>query len=73
MFVYTFTQSQARPESFIPFIGPLVGGADARSQAVILRFTPDGHLVESSRTNTQVGVGTGIISGSMPQAKPATP
>ncbi len=42
--VYAYTHAQARPESFIPIIGPLVGGADATSQTVSFTFGPDGVL-----------------------------
>jgi hypothetical protein len=41
---YAYTRVAARPETFIPIIGPLVGGADAKAQSVAFVFSQDGVL-----------------------------
>ena len=61
--LYYYSHTAARPESFIPFIGPLVGGADSRSNTVIFNFDPAGVLAGISSNNSKVGVGTGLLSG----------
>jgi hypothetical protein len=63
MIMYTYTQAQARPESFIPLVGPFVGGADARSNMVMLTFDQSGILLSYSSTASQYGVGNGMESG----------
>lgn len=63
MFMYSGAQAQARPASFIPFIGPLVGGADVQASAVMFRFGADGKLVDVISTHTNSGSGTGFAAG----------
>lgn len=66
MIAYTYVQAAARPESFIPIVGPLVGGADARSNMVMLHFDSDGKLLTYSSTATQVGSGQNLSAGASP-------
>lgn len=61
--VYIYTEAQARPETFIPFIGGLVGGADSRSNIVTLQFNNGGVLVDYSSSTSSIGTGMGITSG----------
>jgi hypothetical protein len=42
--IYSFVTSRPRPESFIPFIGPLFGGADTQSSTVVFEFDENGIL-----------------------------
>jgi outer membrane protein assembly factor BamE (lipoprotein component of BamABCDE complex) len=58
--VYTYAHTQARPETFIPLIGGLVGGADSQIQTASFTFGPDSVLQTSSRSQTQIGTGTGL-------------
>ena len=62
---YTYVQAQARPESFIPIIGPLVGGADSRFSNVSLTFDQNGVLESYSSTQSQFGTATGATSRAM--------
>jgi len=61
--VYMYVEAQARPETFIPFIGGLVGGADSRSNMVTLKFDRDGILLDYSSSTTAMGTGYGASSG----------
>jgi outer membrane protein assembly factor BamE (lipoprotein component of BamABCDE complex) len=61
--VYSYVHSQARPETFIPIIGPLVGGADAQATRVTLQFDTAGVLQSYSSTQSQSGVGMGLAGG----------
>jgi outer membrane protein assembly factor BamE (lipoprotein component of BamABCDE complex) len=63
---YTYIQAQARPESFIPIIGPLVGGADSRFSNVALTFDRNGVLESYSSSQSQFGSATGAASGATP-------
>jgi hypothetical protein len=54
---YSYTHAQARPASFIPFIGPLVGGTDASSTAVAFLFTHEGVLQSSTRSGVNMRTG----------------
>ena len=60
---YTYVQAQARPENFIPIIGPLVGGHDVRSNIVMLRFSPNGVLRSMIASSSQRGTGRGAAAG----------
>lgn len=51
--VYSYAQAQARPESFVPLVGPFIGGADAKSSMVMLTFDANGVLQEISTTEAQ--------------------
>src|SRR4051812_3739873 len=44
MLIYSWMQARARPQSFIPLVGPFVGGADSRSSSVIIWIGADGRL-----------------------------
>lgn len=70
---YVFTHAQARPASFIPFIGPLVGGSDARSTAVTFFFDEGGRLTDYRSSNSQYGMGTGAAAGSYQPQTPGQP
>ncbi|HVP86084.1 MAG TPA: hypothetical protein VMS78_15290 [Rhizomicrobium sp.] len=66
MIAYTYVQAAARPESFIPIVGPFVGGADVHSNMVMFRFNADGKLMDFTSTATQVGSGRNLEAGSPP-------
>jgi len=61
--VYSYTQVQARPESFIPVVGAFVGGSDAKTNSATLMFDNAGILQSMSASSGAVGVGTGFASG----------
>ncbi len=47
---YAYTQAQARAASFIPVVGLMAGGADAKVSIVSFKFGPDGLLVDWTST-----------------------
>lgn len=61
---YTGAQAQARPESFIPFVGPFVGGMDVKSSHLILQFGSDGTLSNVVSSHSATGSGRGFAAGS---------
>lgn len=65
--VYVFGHAQARPESFIPFIGPFVGGVDSRSNSVVFMFGADGKMLDYHASQSQIGSGTGFAGGNYQQ------
>ena len=73
---YTGVQAQARPASFIPYIGGLVGGSDIRHSNYTFSFDPNGKLANIVSTEGATGTGHGFAAGgSMPQteAQPRQP
>jgi hypothetical protein len=76
LLVYMFVTSRPRPESFLPFIGSLVGGADTRSSATVFLFDVHGILKSASTTTSNVGTGlsaglsTDLHSAPVPGDKP---
>lgn len=65
--VYAYMSGQPRPESFIPFVGPLVGGADIETSSVNMDFDTKGTLVSMSSTQGAMGGGTGFQAISQPR------
>lgn len=60
--IYSGAHAQARAASFIPIVGPLVGGSDARATTAIFRIK-DGIVIDYSYTQSNIGGGTGIAAG----------
>jgi hypothetical protein len=61
---YIYTKSSVRPETFIPYVGAFVGGADTASNSVTLRFDRNGLLQDYSASSATLGIGTGFEAGS---------
>jgi len=61
LLVYTYVTSRPHPETYLPFIGSLVGGADTHSSAAVFLF--DSHGLLKSANTTSSNVGTGVSSG----------
>lgn len=73
---YTGVYAQARPASFIPYIGGLVGGSDVRHSSYTFTFDSSGKLTNLISTEGATGTGQGFAAGgSMPQteAQPRQP
>lgn len=58
--VYAYTHAAARPQSFIPILGPLVATADASMQTYTFTFDAAGVLRSRSSTQTQATSGMGV-------------
>ena len=67
MIVYSFFHYQTRPESFIPYVGPFVGGADTSNSNVVLVFDQHSILQRYDSSAGGMGVSTGILSGAKPE------
>lgn len=61
--IYSGAYAQARPASFIPIVGPLVGGTDVRASSVVLRFDSTGKLSDITSSQHESGGGTGFAAG----------
>lgn len=62
MLIYTGAYAQPRPASFIPVVGPLVGGADVRSSTVAIQIT-NGIVSNIHSTHVASASGTGFAAG----------
>lgn len=60
--IYSYAQATMRPETFIPYIGPLVGGMDTKSTAVVLKFDRAGILQDYVSTTGAQGTGMGFAA-----------
>ena len=65
--LYTYVSANTRPESFIPYVGALVGGADIEQTTAILKFDHQGVLESYSTSAGQMGSGTGFASKPTPR------
>jgi len=63
MLIYSYAQVQTRPETFIPFVGAFVGGADMKTNSATLMFDRSGLLKTVSSSSGATGTGMGIASG----------
>lgn len=61
--IYTFAHAQARPETFIPFVGAFVGGSDVRATSVNFTFDASGKLEGYTHTTSVTGSGMGLAGG----------
>lgn len=73
MLMYTWVDARARPQNFIPLIGPFVGGADSRSSSVIIWIARDGTLDTYSASQSEYGIGRGLDAGPNPGSIPDQP
>ncbi|MBI1308638.1 MAG: hypothetical protein GC129_02110 [Proteobacteria bacterium] len=71
--IYSYFESTARPETFIPIVGGLVGGADTRTNIVTLTFGPNDVLRDYSLAGSQTGTGMNLSSGVTSQRVQTTP
>lgn len=65
--VYSYSAVSSRPENFIPYIGPLVGGYDTKSSAVTFVFDARDILVSYSSTQGGMGVGANLAASTPAQ------
>jgi hypothetical protein len=63
MLLYSYAEVQTRPETFIPIAGAFVGGANIRTNSVMLRFAPSGVLLTKSASSGSTETGMGMASG----------
>jgi len=70
---YTYYSTQARPETFIPYVGVFVGGADTENSTVSMAFDKKDVLRSYTSTQGSTGIGTGFEAISQPRndAQPA--
>jgi len=61
--IYSYAQINTRPETFIPFVGAFVGGADMKTNSATLTFDRSGILKTTSSLSGATGTGMGLSSG----------
>jgi outer membrane protein assembly factor BamE (lipoprotein component of BamABCDE complex) len=71
-FIYSYTHAQARPDTFIPIVGGLVGGSDTSSNVVTLNFDKDGILTNYTSGSTSQGMANNLASGVPTSRTPVT-
>lgn len=63
---YVYAESSIRPATFIPIVGAFAGGADMRSNSVMIMFDRDGVLQNYTASEGAMGTATGLSSGAIP-------
>ena len=71
--VYSYAYAQARPASFIPLVGQLVGGADGTGNSVAFTFNRDNILVGHTSSETSIGTSANLMSGPAQAGSPDQP
>jgi outer membrane protein assembly factor BamE (lipoprotein component of BamABCDE complex) len=62
--VYSYARATSKPASFIPIIGPLVGGTNVQTQSVIVFIGPTGVVTNVISTYGTTETDVGLSSGS---------
>lgn len=70
---YTYVHSQARPETYIPFIGGFIGGADSTVNTAEFVFDMEDKLLEYSLSESNYGTGVGLAAGTYRERTPNQP
>ncbi len=65
--IYSYFSAQPRPESFIPYVGAFVGGADMENSYVTLTFNKNGILTSYASSQGSMGSGHGFEAISQPR------
>jgi outer membrane protein assembly factor BamE (lipoprotein component of BamABCDE complex) len=71
--MYIYAESSMRAATFIPYIGPFVGGMDTRSNMVMMMFDRQGVLQNYSASEGASGTGMGFASGVSATPVPSQP
>lgn len=73
IWIYSYASMQMRPTTFIPIVGLFAGGADTHQSMAMLRFGPDGKLIDYTSSSGGVGAASGLAAPgtrSQPGPKP---
>ena len=68
VWIYSYASMQTRPATFIPIVGLFAGGADTRQTMAMLRFGPDGKLIDYMSSAGGTGSASGVAAPSTPTA-----
>jgi outer membrane protein assembly factor BamE (lipoprotein component of BamABCDE complex) len=66
IFVYSYSRASAKPATFIPYIGPFVGGMNMQSQMTCVTFGPDNVVKDFSSTQGGTESNMNLTAGSKP-------
>jgi outer membrane protein assembly factor BamE (lipoprotein component of BamABCDE complex) len=66
MFSYKYARATAKPATFIPIFGPLVGGANVQHQFFIVLFGADGVVKDYISSQGSTETDRGFATGSRP-------
>jgi hypothetical protein len=64
--IYVYSEYQTRPETFIPYVGAFVGGADTRTNIASFKFNEAGLLQDYSFSETALGTASNLSAGVQP-------
>jgi outer membrane protein assembly factor BamE (lipoprotein component of BamABCDE complex) len=66
IYVYHYRRATAKPSTFIPYIGPFVGGANIQQQMARITFGPDNVVKDYSTTQGATESDMGFSAGDKP-------
>jgi outer membrane protein assembly factor BamE (lipoprotein component of BamABCDE complex) len=70
---YMHISANATPESFIPYVGLFVSGAESKAQSVIIVFDGDGKVKDISNFVSQDRINTGLFNAQLSDSPPKKP
>jgi outer membrane protein assembly factor BamE (lipoprotein component of BamABCDE complex) len=66
-YTYTYSHSELTPASFIPYVGPLVGGTRSQNQTVVVTFGRDGIVKDINSTMGGMEMNQNLAAGGKAQ------
>jgi outer membrane protein assembly factor BamE (lipoprotein component of BamABCDE complex) len=66
---YTYVRATAKPATFIPIVGPFVGGTNVQNQFLTITFDPDNVVKNIMGTYGATEMDQGLTTGSKPDIK----
>ena len=60
--VFSYGRSTARPETFIPVVGVLVGGADSETKSLTVFFDENDVVTSTTSSEMKSSVNTGLLN-----------
>ncbi len=62
--MYMHMRMKMKPQNFVPVVGLLAGGAETKSETVMVMIGSDGKVRDVSTSHMQMDLHTGLIGGS---------
>jgi outer membrane protein assembly factor BamE (lipoprotein component of BamABCDE complex) len=67
IYYYKYTRATAKPATFIPIFGPLVGGANVQHQMFMVTFDSNGVVKDYFNSRGATETSHGLTTGSKPE------
>jgi hypothetical protein len=60
--IYSYSVAYARPETYVPIIGPFIGDMNSRESAAVFRFNASKVLTSKAMSTSYIGTDVGLTA-----------